>query len=77
MIAIGKADGHRQTLAAGQCREKAAAALAFAAAATLDRVRERHQIAADVWLKLAMVYDKALSARPVQAAAPAPIPALN
>jgi hypothetical protein len=63
MIALPKTRGHRQRLAAGQYREQAAQAMALAGAATLDRVRERHEAAAATWRNLAIIYERNLLAR--------------
>ena len=58
MIAVPRTRGQRQRLAADQYREKAAEALALAGAATLERVRERHENAAETWRKLAVLYER-------------------
>ena len=76
MIALERTRGHRQQVAAGEYRVKAAQATALADAATLDRVRERHEHAAITWNNLAAIYETNL-ARQAMIAPPALVPALD
>ncbi|HYD45811.1 MAG TPA: hypothetical protein VEA79_11165 [Phenylobacterium sp.] len=72
MIAPVRTRGHRQRVASGLYRENAANASALAGAATLDRVRERHEHAAAAWSSLAILHEKSLLARQAPASPAAP-----
>jgi hypothetical protein len=71
MIALERTRGHRQQVAAGQYHDNAAAASALALAATLDRVRERHEHAAVTWNNLAALYEAMPARQAIDALSPA------
>lgn len=73
MTALARTRGQRQRMTASQYREKAVEATNLALAATLDRVRERHEHAAATWINLASLSETLLARQ--QMVAPARQPA--